>query len=747
MTKPFATVCLALILPLSTLAQRDIEPQLVYADTASFNFTGEWQYLSTDIFLFNGDKFGTLINELDFVKNEKKRRKRRKSKIAQEELEYLFITANLKNVRFFGDKNITYPLYNFQINRDQDKRYNTFVSDNIDHIRIIDNLPLYTASDHIDAELNVKAITNNDRDQIMGMVASQLKNLANITSPTGAVLSIIGEFGNFIESNTKKKEYHFSSTIRLFEQNNFDQRIHSLKLYRLTTANSATTTVNTQMLSDFLDTANNSVVSRATLSNLITYTEYPLVLVVNYKSLYKMEPLSGDEVTFANIEKRKLDIENEYRQNLINGETYRQERDFIAFLTVYANLKNHIDVYTLNSRTGNADATAGSLFRVMQYQRQLLKTFEAMQYKYRGNSTFTSIFEPEYRSILGFAALYLDNDHNLRSIKELVETLTKLETANTLDSSKLEQQIAALHFSGIFKPEMIKQNVEGQLITAQIKRLEEALYKRCFDKQVQQLNATPANNNTRNSTQSLLHLANNTSCNICRDRSIAAINNFAKRLETFNRSIEMQRLDSIKTKVQPWIFRKMELLQNIRTNFSQQFAADSTLESTLYLKNKIAETHRDLNNMGDLLKIDIQTKDYATINSLNTKVLWYEKQVDGNLKLICNLQPELCLTKSTQKPHSATLADAFVKSDSVVRQTNIFIAIFDSQIKQQYGQPDTLSPAQQQAADSTRTLLKNLKTAVNLLESKNLDESTYTKIEKEVQNLTLKISNRLSNDE
>lgn len=119
--------------------QRDIEPLLIFNDTSNFNFTGEWQYLSTDIFLFNGDKFSSLINELDFGNTGPKRNKRKKSNPEQEQLEYLFITASLKNAKFLGDNDITDPLYNFQISKDRE--YQTFVSDNIDYVRIIDNLP------------------------------------------------------------------------------------------------------------------------------------------------------------------------------------------------------------------------------------------------------------------------------------------------------------------------------------------------------------------------------------------------------------------------------------------------------------------------------------------------------------------------------------------------------------------------------------------------------------------------------
>lgn len=139
MVKKLFTLLLGVLVGYACHAQRDIEPLLIFNDTSNFNFTGEWQYLSTDIFLFNGDKFSNLINELDFGNTGPKRNKRKKSNPEQELLEYLFITASLKNAKFLGDNDITDPLYNFQISKDRE--YQTFVSDNIDYVRIIDNLP------------------------------------------------------------------------------------------------------------------------------------------------------------------------------------------------------------------------------------------------------------------------------------------------------------------------------------------------------------------------------------------------------------------------------------------------------------------------------------------------------------------------------------------------------------------------------------------------------------------------------
>ncbi len=735
----------ALFIGINCSAQRDIEPKLIYSDTSNYTFTGEWQYLSTDIFLFNGDKFSNLINELDFARVEPKKNRRKKTSLELEQLEYLFITASLKNVKFFGDNDVTYPLYNFQISKDKDSKYQTFVSDNIDHVRIIDNLPLYSAKDYIDAEIQVKAITNNDRDQILSLVAMQLKNLSKILTPTDAVMGIIGEFGNFIESNTKKKEYKFSSTIRLFEQKNFDTRIHSLKIYALSTANSKPVEISTLSFQNFLDTVNHGNVNRDIIKQLLTYKQYPIIVVVNYKSLYRMDPVSGDEVTFANIEKRKLKVENDYRQGLINAETYRQEKDFTTFLTVFANFKNHLDVYNLNYRTGNTDAISGSLFRVMQYYRQLIKAFEEMKFKYKGNNTFSSIFYREYESVLGFASLYLDDDHNLKSTKDLVNTLIRLENSYNVAPGELEQNIAALRFSGIFKPELMNQNLEGQLINSQIARLEESLYRTTFEAEVQSLNEVQPSFKTKNSSSKLLGLIKNTSCGICRERSIAAINSFGQRMDEFNRKMELTRKDSLVLAMEPWVFKNLEQLQLVKKNFQEIYSLDSNMESSRYLSNKIAEVERDLYNTKDFMKIDVSSKDLSTIINLNQKLFSYSKQVDETFKLICDLKPELCSKVMVAKTdNTSNLTAVFEMADSVVRQANIFISIFDYQLKQTETSEAEFSQVKKQTIDGVRVSLSKLKTTVGLMETKGLSNDAYKKLSIEVNQLIFEISDNLT---
>lgn len=622
-------------------AQQNIEPRLLYADSVRYPFSSEWQYLSTDIFLFHPQRFNRVINETEF--NDPRLSKRaRRNRLVEDRLEYLFVTASLKNVRFFGDAEMVYPLYNFRVQADADARYQLYTSDNIEHVRVLDNLPLYSAANAIDAEIRVHAITSNSRDMMLGLIARSLKNISKLTSPASVVMGLIGEFGNLLESNTKQKEYRFSSTIRLFEQKNFDVQLHSIKVYALETRNSKGDTVDAQALRAFLDTVGPGFITRRELAALLPYERYPLVVVMNYKSVYRMEPVSGDEVTYATIDKRKLKVENDFRQGLINEDTYRQERDFSDFLTIFANLKSHIDAYRLNSRTGNTDAVAGALFNIMQHYRALLKHYQEMGHKYAGKSAFTTVFAPEYESVLGFAALYLDDDHNLKATKELVQTLLALAgPTQTMSIDEMENAVAALRFSEQFKPEMMKSQPVGQEIEAMISHLENALYDRVYSKEVAHLEQTQANHENKNAPQRLLTLLKNTSCGSCRERAFEAVSAFGQRMGAFYRREAIQRRDSVVNAVMPWLYRQVDSVAFVKSQFDSIFGLDTIAERTGYLRRHIETYDNQLETLKELIQQPTAEKNLQDIDQLTERIIEYRRRAEESLRVIREMEPRL----------------------------------------------------------------------------------------------------------
>lgn len=748
MYKGFCCFILLSLSIASTRAQTDIEPLLVISDTVNFQFTGEWQYLSTDIYLFNGDRFSNLINELEFSKLGRKKARglfrRRRTALAEEYLEYLFITARLKNVKFFGKTDITYPLYNFQINRDKEMKYHTYVSDNIESIRIIDNLPLYSANDFIDAEIQVKAITNNDRDQILGLVASQLKSLATIQTPTHALLGIIGEFGNFIEANTKRREYRFSSTIRLFEQKNFDSRLHSLRVYVLLTQNSTPDSIDTAPIKALLDTASNPEISRSILQQLINYRQYPLIVVANYKSLYRMEHVTGDEVNFASIEKRKLKIENDFRAGLINTETYRQERDFINFITIFANLKNHLEVYGLNHRTGNSEAISGSLFTIMQLYRQLLRQHQEILLKYRGNSTFLNVFGKEYQAILEYASLYLDEDHTLRNLKDLVRTLIALEKSDEITGfDQMEATVATLRFADNIRHQNFNQSAEGEMIRMHTQRLENSLLQNKYTPAIVNLNRKAATQETRNAPDTLRSMVRNTSCLPCRDKAFEAINNFAQRVEDHQRDLELERLDSTVKQLQPWIFEQLIMVSNARVNLDRLFALPSQAHTRSFLDGKLKEIERDLFNLQDFSRKDLSGKELHLVQGLIQRIGSTRENAQSTIALVCGMASNLCTEPTPEVLIHPTIPVPSIAAfnDSIVEHYQILVSIFETQLNGliQSARENSVQ-MNPRAVNRVTALLNDLTSATMQIEKSNDSSKLPEKTQEGMNRLAVMIS-------
>ncbi|MDR0661305.1 MAG: hypothetical protein LBG19_11075 [Prevotellaceae bacterium] len=627
----------ALLFSINALyGQRTIETRLCFSDSTKFAFSAEWQYLSTDIYLFNGNKFNKVINDLNATNG-----KRKKRGLAEERLEYLYITAQLINVKFFGESNITYPLYNFRINKDKENKYETYVSDNIESIRIIDNLPLYSASDKIDAKIDVQAITQNDRDNILSFIGAQLQGLAKLVNPTNAVLSLVGELGSFIESNSKKKEYKFSSTIRLFEQKNFDTRLHSLRVYALVSQNSPPIRLNDQNLKSFLDTCTTTELTRPMFEKLIGYQLYPLIVVANYKSLYRMQSISGDEITFANIDRRKLNIENNHRNKLISEETYRQEKDFIDFLTVFANFKGKLELYTLNARMGNADAAMNALGTTVQHYNSILDEYQRIQFKYKDNASFQNIFKSEYASIVDFASFYFESDHNLRAAKQMVATMRKLNMDGMPKAVKeKEEALSDLRFIDNLTADFRQKAKEGQYINTLIKDLEVNLLGQNFNADIMALAGYPATTDKAEPLMQLREKAANTYCVLCKQEALKAVKEYGDRLEIRYKAQARHKLDSTIRQTEPKLLLYSEQIRMATDNLENLYPDKEDAHYQLF-NRKTLEIKRDIDDLSDYLIFDINGKSSDIINGLAEKIEQFALTISRGLEELRNYDSRL----------------------------------------------------------------------------------------------------------
>ncbi|MDR0725937.1 MAG: hypothetical protein LBF59_08030 [Prevotellaceae bacterium] len=635
MKKIFIVLLLTAILRVTSYAQA-FETRMCFADTTAFPFSGEWQYLSTDIFLFNGHKFDKVINDI-YLPSSKKGKKRA---LANEKLEYLYITAQLMNVKYFGDNDVVYPLYNFQITNDKESKYQTFVSENIEAIRIIDNLPLYSAGNNVDAKIDVKALTSGDKDNIMGFFGRQLQNLAQTGGIGRPILALIGEMGNFIESNAKKKEYRFSSTIRLFEQKSFDTRLHSIRVYVMVTPNTPTIHMNTTVLSKFMDTCTVAELTKADLEKLLPYKTYPVIVVANYKSLYKLDGISGDEVNFANIDKRKVNVENNYRDKMISDETYKQEKTFTDFLTIFANFKSQIELYTLNARTGNIDAANNALGSIVQSYVGLLNEYNLINFKYKDNNIFIKSFKSEYSSIIDFASYYLENDPTLRGVKIMCTTLSDLNRNGIpTKSSEQENALRNLRHRDNLNNDFNAKTKEGQNITTLINQVEKSLFAQEFNPLIAKLNSTPVNENVKDeNVAQLSEKMSSTSCQICRDRAQDAIKHYYNRLEDIQKVNRLKEYTELVRNTEISLFNYDKIFVLLKHNVNKY--PQGSMEFNAYMR-RISEIERDINNLKDIVVVNMNDKNSQTIESANAKIVSLTDLLNVNISFIQQNAPAL----------------------------------------------------------------------------------------------------------
>jgi hypothetical protein len=544
------------------------------------------------------------------------------------------------NVKYFGDNDVVYPLYNFQISNDNESNYQTFVSENIEAIRIIDNLPLYSAGNNIDAKIDVKALTSSDKDNIMGFFGKQLQVLAQTGGIGKPILALIGEMGNFIESNAKKKEYRFSSTIRLFEQKSFDTRLHSIRVYVMVTPNTPSVHMNTVGISKFMDTCTITELTKSTLEKLLSYRTYPMIVVANYKSLYKLDGISGDEVNFANIDKRKVNVENNYRDKLISDDTYKQEKTFTDFLTIFANFKSQIELYTLNARTGNIDAANNALGSIVQSYVGLLNEYNLINFKYKDNNIFIKSFKSEYASIIDFASYYLENDPILRGIKGLCATLIDLNR-NGIPSKPADQENALrnLRHRDNLNSDFNKKTKDGQNIATLISQIENSLFAQEFNPLIARLNSTPVKEDVKDENVSQLsEKMASTSCQICRDRTQDAIKHYYNRLEELQKTTGLKKYVELSRNAEMTLFVYEKTLVLLKNNLNKY--AQGSMEFNTYSR-RIAEIERDVNNLKEIIAVSLSDKNAQTIESANAKILSLTDSINVNIEFIKQNSPAL----------------------------------------------------------------------------------------------------------
>jgi len=623
-----------LILAQSVHAQQSIITINEFKKKVNYNFSSEWQYLSTDLYLMNANRFDDLLNDIPSGKKKKKNN--------NEFIEYLLMTASIKGLKL-GGGDLIYPIYNFQVKQNQENKNLTQINNSLEVIRIIDNLPLASTNDYIDAEINIDAITNKNSNKIYSIVASQLKNISAFTNPTTAIMSLVGEFGKFLESKNQGKEYSFKSTIRIYEEHDFNKRLFSVNFYVFVPSTIEKSGIDTLKIASLLDSLSNPIIDRRMLADLIAFRKYPFLVLANYKSRYVSEPIIGDEITFETTEKRKTKIQQAFEKNLINKDIYIQEMKLIEFLDVFAQLKLKISNYELNSKNKITDNFSKSYFLIMQDYKKLKNTFRSRLDEFSKNAPFQNDFRSRYEAILVNAELYLDQDNNLQSIKDVVNTLYNFEREPNmvLDSAKREIYLKKLY--SIELPESEKSSDENKSIQKLIIHLENNQFSELYSARITKLKSTSAGE-TGNALANDLQLRIKTTwCKTCKSMVNSAIEEYQARYEEFSRKKMISQYENLIKQTKDKLFFVLEKETCVDFHLKNDYSGGlpphiQLIQSDFFDLVKTRQQLQEIINK-ELPSENAKIAEYIeNITQINTKL-------EEGYRSICKKVESLCLCK------------------------------------------------------------------------------------------------------
>lgn len=521
MVKKLLFTCAVSIFYVAVQAQDYIETRLVYEGATPMKFTNEWQYLSSDVYLFHPGQFSRVLNEVAGANRIFKRK---------DQLQFLSITAKLKDLKFFGKDEMIYPLYNFKVNRDKDKQLKADVSTTKEVIRLLDNLPLSSVTDVVEADIAGKAITRNNKIKILQVVSEQMINISKLTNPTEATLYLVGELGKFMQSTLGNKQYEFSSTIRLYEGENFNQQLHSIKVY-VFVPRGKQVTIHTRRLERFL-AGKPGDVNRKVLADMLRYDDYPVMVVANYRSKYQMPVLVGEEISPEKIAARKIKVEQDYAGNLINDEIYTQEKRFIAFLDLFSIFKKDLESYTLASRMGNKLYISQSVFAVFNHYRELVRMRQERDKEFCGVSSYDNIFKQEYDAVMRDARLFMEKDHSLKSCRAMVHDFIDM-AEERIEMDSLSREVLLNHIYSVELPpeDYMKAFAEGREILSVIAVLENAQLQTVYRSLMDSLKMMPPDSLAALQRDLLVRNANSSNCKLCRRKVMEDVKHFDARYE------------------------------------------------------------------------------------------------------------------------------------------------------------------------------------------------------------------------
>ena len=601
-----------------------------FKKTVPYEFNSEWHYLTSDMYLFNGTKFQTTLNGIYSALPKKKRAEAPTP-------ENILITASIDGTAL---GKLSYPIFNFTV-KATDGTMKTYTADSYEAIRLMDNLPLTSiGNSKIDCNINIDIITKATPNKIFDFVATQLKSISDFSAPLSAAKTLVGELGTLITSKTNNKEYKFNSTIRLYEEEGFSKRVASVSVYAFIPSQQGTAGINPEALYKYIDETDNPKLDRDKIASLVKCSQYPFMVIVNYKSKYASDPVIGDQTTSETVEARLAKVKKAYENALLSPEIYTQELKLIDYLNDFVTLKSSINNYTLNTKNRITDDFKPMFLQIFEDYMKLRSTLSSRIKEFGGNAVFKNEFLPTYQTIITNAEGYLDGDNNLKNIKNIALALDEYNTVRkTRTPEENEKTLSVLH--SIQFPEHSGDNAALSELRAITANIENEQYTKVFDTKVNQLKTMHPGAETTSFCEKLKSEVNSTYCHLCRERANAVINDYMQRQEDENNRLAAQQLDAAISNARDQIFTILQKEKVIRRHFDGDYP-DGMPDDVAYLKEDFDRLQTDRAKLQSALKNDYSGLNTTQINIAAEDIIYQSQDLAKILERICKRMPALC---------------------------------------------------------------------------------------------------------
>ena len=616
------------LIPTLGLSQNVVRANTEFNKSVKFDFNSEWHYLSSDLYLFNAHNFSDLLQELYYSPKKKKK---------PDDIQNILITAKIDGTTLTG---ITYPIYNFNVdNSAGDMR--TFTAANYDAVNIIDNLPLSSvANGKIDAEINVDIITGDNTGKLYDFVAEQLTNISLFSTPFSAAKTLVGELGSLIKARSGGKEYRFSSTVRLYEEQNFNKRVCDVAVYTLLPSQSEGSNADFSGLENYLDTTDNPQLNRALIQRLVSGNKYPFIVAVNYKSKYVSEPVIGDEITSESIETRRAKTKREYESGLINNEIYLQETKLLEYLTQFVQLKNSINNYMLNAKNRTTDDFGRMYSAILADYRAMRHTVMMRHREFSQTPIFNNEFKPIYQSVMRTAEIYLDGDNTTKDIKNIVRMMADYGDRHprTTDSAQNESALRTLHAVKFPSGESVNDITE---LNALINKIEDRQYNMVFAAKINKLQNMEPSPAATEYSEKLKDDINSTYCHRCRTEADSAIATYARRLDQYNNLLMQSALKSAIDQAGHRIFLELQFESKADNYFKEQYP-DGMPADAKFLYDEYLKLRQTRETLQATVKTDITGAKTSTLKTLVDDITAANTDIERQMEALCNKNPRFC---------------------------------------------------------------------------------------------------------